>query len=123
MNQTNNNTRNTGGPEPGGNSDKHPIYLADYPGEALLFTTGGVMVTRKNDVNVTQTRPVNIIQLEDEREKKKPGHNLREFTVNSVTACQVNKVNTPSPYFHSFILFSHLRPFFTCKSKGFVPVD
>lgn len=70
MNQTNNNTRNTGGPEPGGNSDKHPIYLADYPGEALLFTTGGVMVTRKNDVNVTQTRPVNIIQLEDEREKK-----------------------------------------------------
>lgn len=34
------------------------------------------MVTPKNDVKVTQTRPVNIIQLQAAvtAEKKKPGH-------------------------------------------------
>lgn len=32
-------THNRRVPEPGGGSNKHPIYLADYPGEALLFAT------------------------------------------------------------------------------------
>lgn len=46
INHNNNNNTQQAGPEPGGGSNKHPIYLADYPGEALLFATweGGFFV-------------------------------------------------------------------------------
>lgn len=38
INHNNNNTQQAG-PEPGGSSNKHPIYVVDYPGKAFLFAT------------------------------------------------------------------------------------
>lgn len=76
------------------------------------------MVTPKNDVNVTQTRPVNIIQLEAAvaAEEKKPGLNSREFTVNSVASChRSTHFITVFPLLYSLQSF---KAFLNVKANG-----
>lgn len=83
------------------------------------------MVTHKNDVNVTQTSPVNIIQLDAAAtaEKKKPGHNSREFTANSVPACHRS---TRSTHFITVfpLLYSlqSFKAFLNVKANGLSPL-
>lgn len=92
----NNNNAQQAGHKLGGGSNKHPIYLADYPGEALLFATreefwGG-------DVAATI-----ILQ---QRKKKVERLNQR-ISVNSVikTCCQVPTRST-LPKLHVSLLYS-----------------